>query len=69
MSEIRYPPGFRSSSFLLRAECGIDVQRIGRRAWRPLFGFDTAVISGTTDWLKSHFNLSDANLGLRSPAP
>jgi MFS transporter, SP family, xylose:H+ symportor len=24
-----------------------------------LFGFDTAVISGTTDWLKSHFVLTD----------
>ncbi|MGH7939885.1 MAG: sugar porter family MFS transporter [Limisphaerales bacterium] len=28
-----------------------------------LFGFDTAVISGTTDWLKSHFILSDKMLG------
>ena len=28
-----------------------------------LFGFDTAVISGTTDWLKSHFALSDFWLG------
>ncbi len=29
-----------------------------------LFGFDTAVISGTTDSLKSVFNLSDGGLGL-----
>lgn len=28
-----------------------------------LFGFDTAVISGTTDWLRSEFDLSDFNLG------
>jgi sugar porter (SP) family MFS transporter len=28
-----------------------------------LFGFDTAVISGTTDWLKQQFLLSDATLG------
>jgi sugar porter (SP) family MFS transporter len=28
-----------------------------------LFGFDTAVISGTTDWLKSHFILTDSWLG------
>ncbi|MCH8626785.1 sugar porter family MFS transporter [Arsenicicoccus piscis] len=28
-----------------------------------IFGFDTAVISGTTDQLKSTFNLSDAGLG------
>ena len=28
-----------------------------------LFGFDTAVISGTTDWLKSHFALTDFALG------
>jgi SP family xylose:H+ symportor-like MFS transporter len=28
-----------------------------------LFGFDTAVISGATDWLKSHFVLTDALLG------
>jgi SP family xylose:H+ symportor-like MFS transporter len=28
-----------------------------------LFGFDTAVISGATDWLKSHFALSDNSLG------
>ncbi len=28
-----------------------------------LFGFDTAVISGTTDWLRSHFGLSDFMLG------
>ncbi|HEX3628721.1 MAG TPA: sugar porter family MFS transporter [Verrucomicrobiae bacterium] len=28
-----------------------------------LFGFDTAVISGTTDWLKSHFILTDFWLG------
>jgi sugar porter (SP) family MFS transporter len=29
-----------------------------------LFGFDTAVISGTTKFITSHFNLSDASLGL-----
>jgi len=28
-----------------------------------LFGFDTAVISGTTDWLKAVFNLSSGTLG------
>ena len=28
-----------------------------------LFGFDTAVISGTTDWLKSQFGLTDFSLG------
>jgi sugar porter (SP) family MFS transporter len=28
-----------------------------------LFGFDTAVISGTTDWLRSEFNLMDFSLG------
>jgi sugar porter (SP) family MFS transporter len=28
-----------------------------------LFGFDTAVISGTTDWLKKQFTLSDFTLG------
>ena len=28
-----------------------------------LFGFDTAVISGTTDWLKSVFSLSSFELG------
>ena len=28
-----------------------------------LFGFDTAVISGTTDWLKKEFGLSDFSLG------
>jgi len=28
-----------------------------------LFGFDTAVISGTTDWLKSEFALTDFTLG------
>lgn len=28
-----------------------------------LFGFDTAVISGTTDWLKSRFALTDFTLG------
>lgn len=28
-----------------------------------LFGFDTAVISGTTDWLKSQFNLTEFTLG------
>jgi SP family xylose:H+ symportor-like MFS transporter len=28
-----------------------------------LFGFDTAVISGTTDWLQSHFVLTDKMLG------
>jgi MFS transporter, SP family, xylose:H+ symportor len=28
-----------------------------------LFGFDVAVISGTTDWLKSHFTLTDSTLG------
>ena len=28
-----------------------------------LFGFDTAVISGATDWLKSHFALTDNWLG------
>ncbi|NWG13856.1 MAG: MFS transporter, partial [Acidobacteria bacterium] len=28
-----------------------------------LFGFDTAVISGTTDWLKREFGLSDFTLG------
>ena len=28
-----------------------------------LFGFDTAVISGTTDWLKQIFHLSDETLG------
>lgn len=28
-----------------------------------LFGFDTAVISGTTDWLKSQFALTDFTLG------
>lgn len=28
-----------------------------------LFGFDTAVISGTTEWLKSQFALSDFTLG------
>jgi sugar porter (SP) family MFS transporter len=28
-----------------------------------LFGFETAVISGTTDWLKAHFALSNAALG------
>ncbi|HOX57955.1 MAG TPA: sugar porter family MFS transporter [Candidatus Paceibacterota bacterium] len=28
-----------------------------------LFGFDTAVISGTTDWLKSQFTLTDFSLG------
>ena len=28
-----------------------------------LFGFDTAVISGTTDWLKKEFNLSYFSLG------
>lgn len=28
-----------------------------------LFGFETAVISGTTGWLKSHFGLSDFMLG------
>lgn len=29
-----------------------------------LFGFDTAVISGTTDWLRKEFVLNDFNLGL-----
>jgi SP family xylose:H+ symportor-like MFS transporter len=29
-----------------------------------LFGFDTAVIAGTTEWLKSEFQLSPAALGL-----
>src|SRR5438876_6131920 len=28
-----------------------------------LFGFDTAVISGTTDWLKHQFALTDFTLG------
>ena len=28
-----------------------------------LFGFETAVISGTTEWLKTHFGLSDFELG------
>ena len=28
-----------------------------------LFGFDTAVISGTTDWLKKQFSLTDFTLG------
>lgn len=28
-----------------------------------LFGFDTAVISGTTHWLESYFNLNNATLG------
>ena len=28
-----------------------------------LFGFDTAVISGTTDWLKREFLLTDFTLG------
>lgn len=28
-----------------------------------LFGFDTAVISGTTDWLKAQFGLTDFTLG------
>jgi len=28
-----------------------------------LFGFDTAVISGTTDWLKKEFSLNDFQLG------
>jgi SP family xylose:H+ symportor-like MFS transporter len=28
-----------------------------------LFGFDTAVISGTTEWLKSEFSLTDFTLG------
>src|SRR5512139_3243512 len=28
-----------------------------------LFGFDTAVISGTTEWLKSEFRLTDFTLG------
>ena len=28
-----------------------------------LFGFDTAVISGTTDALQKHFSLSEAMLG------
>jgi sugar porter (SP) family MFS transporter len=28
-----------------------------------LFGFDTAVISGTTDWLKKEFSLTDFTLG------
>jgi MFS transporter, SP family, xylose:H+ symportor len=28
-----------------------------------LFGFDTAVISGTTDWLRSEFGLTDFSLG------
>jgi MFS transporter, SP family, xylose:H+ symportor len=28
-----------------------------------LFGFDTAVISGTTDWLRSEFSLTDFSLG------
>jgi sugar porter (SP) family MFS transporter len=28
-----------------------------------LFGFETAVISGTTEWLKAHFTLSDFELG------
>jgi sugar porter (SP) family MFS transporter len=28
-----------------------------------LFGFETAVISGTTEWLRSHFGLSNATLG------
>src|SRR5690242_17088029 len=28
-----------------------------------LFGFDTAVISGTTDWLKTQFALTDFTLG------
>ncbi len=28
-----------------------------------LFGFDTAVISGTTDWLRSYFDLTSATLG------
>src|SRR6266404_9346101 len=29
-----------------------------------LFGFDTAVISGTTDWLKHQFALTESMLGL-----
>src|ERR1022692_4266678 len=29
-----------------------------------LFGFETAVISGTTEWLRAHFGLSDFMLGL-----
>ncbi len=28
-----------------------------------LFGFDTAVISGTTEWLKREFRLTDFTLG------
>ena len=28
-----------------------------------LFGFETAVISGTTEWLKAHFTLSYFELG------
>ena len=28
-----------------------------------LFGFETAVISGTTEWLRSHFALNDFMLG------
>jgi MFS transporter, SP family, xylose:H+ symportor len=28
-----------------------------------LFGFETAVISGTTEWLKSEFSLTDFTLG------
>ena len=28
-----------------------------------LFGFDTAVISGTTNWLEDYFGLTNATLG------
>jgi SP family xylose:H+ symportor-like MFS transporter len=48
--------GPRVSAYLIRSAvvaslCGL------------LFGFETAVISGTTEWLKAHFVLSDFELG------
>ena len=50
------PPAARLTASLIRSAL---VAALGGL----LFGFDTAVISGTTDWLRSHFGLSDFALG------
>jgi len=49
----RKPPvsGYLIRSAVVASFCGL------------LFGFEIAVISGTTDWLKAHFNLSNFMLG------
>src|SRR5215831_16261376 len=50
------PPSSRVTAALLRSAI---IAALGGL----LFGFDTAVISGTTDWLKAEFSLTDATLG------